>query len=416
MKKVLFFLSLFFLIWQTTSYAVFTCVGAAGGGNWNAAGSWTNCNSTVPQTGDSVTLTVVSGNIVVNANTNTLNSFDMTGYLGTLSGSNALTVGPSGGVTTNCILAGTVTFTGNLQFTMSSTNTVNFTSGGVLSSSALSILHAGTGTVSQQDSLTTAGTLSSSSSGSWNTNNNNITLKSYTSAGSTAGFSAGSSTLTFNGTSNGFILGPSATFTAGTSTIIISDTSSSGKLFTGTGHTFSTVTFSGDNITVSGDNTFSTLNVNNANLTNGLKLTSGTKQTVTTFTTNGSASNIAKISATTAGQFAALSDSSGTNTVTYTSLTDNLAMGGASWDASSGTNTNGGGNYGWVGMTAAPATTCYAGTHSTNTSNNSGWTFTAPPAGGSVIKTVNGLAVASVKTINGLAVASVKTINGAAAQ
>lgn len=33
-------------------------------------------------------------------------------------------------------------------------------------------------------------------------------------------------------------------------------------------------------------------------------------------------------------------------------------------------------------------------------------------AGGSVIKTVNGLAKASVKTWNGLAIASVKTING----
>lgn len=32
--------------------------------------------------------------------------------------------------------------------------------------------------------------------------------------------------------------------------------------------------------------------------------------------------------------------------------------------------------------------------------------------GGSLIKTVNGLAVASVKTWNGLAIASVKTING----
>lgn len=33
-------------------------------------------------------------------------------------------------------------------------------------------------------------------------------------------------------------------------------------------------------------------------------------------------------------------------------------------------------------------------------------------AAGSLIKTVNGLAIASVKTINGLAIASVKTHNG----
>lgn len=40
-------------------------------------------------------------------------------------------------------------------------------------------------------------------------------------------------------------------------------------------------------------------------------------------------------------------------------------------------------------------------------------TYTAS-GGGSAIKTVNGLAVASVKTVNGLAIASVKTINGLA--
>jgi hypothetical protein len=40
--------------------------------------------------------------------------------------------------------------------------------------------------------------------------------------------------------------------------------------------------------------------------------------------------------------------------------------------------------------------------------------FKAAAAGGSSIKTVNGLAVASVKTVNGLAIASVKTVNGLA--
>lgn len=38
------------------------------------------------------------------------------------------------------------------------------------------------------------------------------------------------------------------------------------------------------------------------------------------------------------------------------------------------------------------------------------------PAAGGVIKTVNGLAIASIKTIKGTVVASVKTINGTAYQ
>jgi len=37
-------------------------------------------------------------------------------------------------------------------------------------------------------------------------------------------------------------------------------------------------------------------------------------------------------------------------------------------------------------------------------------------AEGAVVKTINGLALASVKTYNGLAIGSVKTINGAATQ
>ena len=41
-------------------------------------------------------------------------------------------------------------------------------------------------------------------------------------------------------------------------------------------------------------------------------------------------------------------------------------------------------------------------------------TYTEASAG--VVKTVNGLAIASIKTINGLAVASVKTVNGTAYQ
>lgn len=42
--------------------------------------------------------------------------------------------------------------------------------------------------------------------------------------------------------------------------------------------------------------------------------------------------------------------------------------------------------------------------------------FKAAAAGGGVVKTINGLAIASVKTFNGLAIASVKTLNGAATQ
>jgi len=95
--------------------------------------------------------------------------------------------------------------------------------------------------------------------------------------------------------------------------------------------------------------------VNNAGLTNGLKLTSGVTQTVTGFTTNGSAGNLAKLLSTTGASAATISKSSGSVAVDYMSIQDSTVTGGATW--------------------------C-AGANSTNVSGNTGWTFSA--CGGSV--------------------------------
>ena len=76
------------------------------GGNWNATTSWTE--GAVPVAGDDVVATATSGNLVVNVATANLNSFDLTGYVGTLSGGSAINVRPASG-TTACLLAGTIT-------------------------------------------------------------------------------------------------------------------------------------------------------------------------------------------------------------------------------------------------------------------------------------------------------------------
>jgi hypothetical protein len=76
--------------------------------------------------------------------------------------------------------------------------------------------------------------------------------------------------------------------------------------------------------------------------------------TVTNFNVSGTAGNLVTLQSRGAGTRFSLSKASGTVSVDYLSIKDSNATGGANW---------------------------YAGTHSTNVSNNLGWTFTAPPAG-----------------------------------
>lgn len=83
----------------------------------------------------------------------------------------------------------------------------------------------------------------------------------------------------------------------------------------------------------------------------------------------------------------------------FTEFAD-LTATGAEWEASE------------LQQTTASATGTVTLTSSVGTSGVAYLIALAPPAaGGSVIKTINGLVIASVKTVNGLAVASMKTIN-----
>jgi hypothetical protein len=81
-------------------------------------------------------------------------------------------------------------------------------------------------------------------------------------------------------------------------------------------------------------------------LTNGtLKLAAGTTSTVGSFVTSGT--NQKFLQATTPGSQATLSDASGTNSVSYLTIQDSNATGGAAWDANAATNVDAGNNTGW---------------------------------------------------------------------
>jgi hypothetical protein len=90
---------------------------------WSVDGNWDTGSK--PANGDSVVMNN-SANCVMDVNTANLNSFDMTGYTGTLSGASRITVAPNSGAVT-CLFAGTVTWTGDLYLIPEAGETVNFT-------------------------------------------------------------------------------------------------------------------------------------------------------------------------------------------------------------------------------------------------------------------------------------------------
>jgi hypothetical protein len=193
--------------------------------------------------------------------------------------------------------------------------------------------------------------------GTFNANNHNFTAPGYNTdwGGLARTLTMGSGTWTLTGTGNIWYMlaGGIPTVNPDTSTIVITNTTSTLKTFRGAGRTYNNITFTGDNITLSGSNTFNNFAVNSAGLITGLNLTSGTTQTINgNFTDNGSSpTSMVVMNATIGGTQATLSKASGTVNGDYMILQDTAATGGATW---------------------------YAGANSINVSNNSGWQFTSP--------------------------------------
>jgi len=131
-------------------------------------------------------------------------------------------------------------------------------------------------------------------------------------------------------------------------------TNASAKTFAGGGLTYYNLNQGGSGtLTISGSNTFN--DITNSVQPATVSFTSGTTQTVSNFSLLGTAGNLITVNSTSAGSQASLSKASGIVSVNYLSIRDSNATGGAQW---------------------------YAGTNSTNVSNNTGWIFTAPPPSG----------------------------------
>lgn len=157
-------------------------------------------------------------------------------------------------------------------------------------------------------------------------------------------------TLTSTGTVWNCTGSPTITFDSN-STIVISDTSATSKTFAGNAKTYGNLTLTGHNIIITGANTFNVIALNNTNDSTGITFPASTTTTVTDLTSTGFASNLAKIISSSGGVAATINSSSPVD-IDYISVKDS---------------------------TAAGSTPFYAGTHSTNVSGNTSWTFTDRP-------------------------------------
>ena len=133
--------------------------------------------------------------------------------------------------------------------------------------------------------------------------------------------------------------------------IIISMTNAAAKTFAGGGGTYSVLNQGGAGaLTISGSNNFDT--ISNSVQPTTFTFTINTTQTVNNFNVAGIAGSLVTINSSTAATAATLSKASGTVYGSYLSIQDSTATGGATW---------------------------YAGSTSTNVSNNTGWIFTRLP-------------------------------------
>lgn len=292
------------------------------GGTWQLQGALTS--------GDTRTCTLTAGTLALNGytlttglfssnNTNTrviafgLGNITITGLSGTVF------VGPT---STNTGLTTTGTAQVNVTGNGTTTRTVNPGNAAAITGFISFTISAGSDTINSAAGMTFNNlTFTSGFTGTFGNVTRsifgNLTLNS-----AITSFSSGASILTFTGTG-------SRTITTASKTIDCPIT------FDGVGGTFAC----SDALTLGSTQPLTMVN-------GTLKLKAGTTNTVGSFVTTGTTPKY--LLSTTPGTKATISDASGTNTVTYLTIQDSIATGGATWDALAITNVDAGGNTGWL--------------------------------------------------------------------
>lgn len=182
--------------------------------------------------------------------------------------------------------------------------------------------------------------------GTLNASGKNVSLGNFVLGSGTKTLTLGSGVWTVNGTSWNANTNVSG-LTVSASTGVINMVSASAKTFFGGGKTWPTLNQGGTGeLIIQQSNTFT--NITNTVQPATITLTAGNTQTVSAFGISGTSGNLITLNSSVAGSQATLSDSSGTNTVSFVSIKDINATGGAIWDSPvTGGNVDAGNNIGW---------------------------------------------------------------------
>jgi hypothetical protein len=285
-----------------------------------------------------------TGSITVPTNGARVVNLDFTGFSGTWASTGSQNI--AGNLTLSATMTDVSTHT--LSFSGSTTQTIR-TNGVVINRG---VQFTNTNTKVLADNFTTvASNLTTLSQGVLDATDKNVTIGVLSTSNSNAReirFGSGTWTVAGSG-ATAWNCATSTNLTVSyTSGASIDMTSASAKTFAGGSKSWPTLNQGGAGaLTISGSNTFA--NITNTVQPATITLTSGTTQTVTEFDVSGTSGNLITLRASTPGSAATLSDTTGTNSVSYVSITDITATGGATWEAyTSNGNVDGGGNTGWL--------------------------------------------------------------------
>lgn len=302
----------------------------------------------IPPEGSGFDVFVLGGSDTITGGIRCRN-LDFTGFSGAWSGSFQFIYG-------DLIMSPSMTTTGTSPILFASTSATprEITTNGVTFNFELRFNGVG-GTWELQDDLNVSTIRAVRlENGTLNLNNKNITAGAFFAWTGVKTLNMGSGTITLTGTdaTTGFtsawdmqVRKAGLTVNAGSSTINM--TSASAKTFAGGDFTYHNLNQGGAGaLTIQQSNTF-------ANITNSVQpatitLTSGTTQTVGALNVSGTSGNLITLNASTPGSQATLSDGTGTNSVSFVSIQDINATGGATWNAflAEG-NVDAGNNTGW---------------------------------------------------------------------
>jgi hypothetical protein len=307
--------------------------GSTGTRNFRVTSGYTDSNV--------VSVAITAGSDTVNM-FNGFKNVDYTGFTGTLANGATMVVYGDLKFSSGMTISGA-----NAIWFYATSGTQKITANGQTFDFPISINAVGA-TVQPQDTFVMGATRNLTlANGTFDLNGKSVTL-------GTLSTSAGTKNITFNG-STLVIAGSGATAfnnanptgfttTAGTGTGVISMTSASAKTFVGGGSAYNCTLRNGGAgaLTVTGSNTFTT--IDNSVQPTTFTFESGSTQTVTNWSVSGTAGNLVTINATSTTP-ATLSKSSGTVTSNYLDLRYSTAAGGAFWYALNSVDS--GNNTGW---------------------------------------------------------------------